>query len=129
MTALQTLLDQYREHAKTQREKGTYFEKLIQSYLRTEPFYKDRYEHVWMYTDWAKESDAISHGMNPKDTGIDLVAKTFDGEYHAIQCKLYAEDYSIQKSDIDSFFTASGKKIFSHRIIVCSTSAAWLKKC
>lgn len=127
MTALQTLLNTYREHAKTQREKGTYFEKLIQSYFTTEPFYKDQYENVWMYTDWAKEPDAISHGMNPKDTGIDLIAKTCDGEYHAIQCKLYAEDHAIQKSDIDSFFTASGKKIFAHRIIVCSTAVPWSK--
>lgn len=127
MTALQTILNTYREHSKTQREKGTYFEKLIKAYLQTEPFYKDQYEKVWMYTDWAKEPDAVSHNMNPKDTGIDLVAKTIDGLYHAIQCKLYAEDYAVQKSDIDSFFTASGKKIFSHRIFVCSTSAPWSK--
>jgi predicted helicase len=33
-----------------------------------------------------------------------------------VQCKLYAEDYRLQKADIDSFFTASGKKTFSHRI-------------
>ena len=127
MTALQTLLNTFREHAKTQREKGTYFEKLIQSYLQTEAFYKGEYTHVWMYCDWAKEADAVSYNMNPKDTGIDLVAKTFNNEYHAIQCKLYAEDHVIQKSDIDSFFTASGKKIFTHRIIVCTTAVPWSK--
>lgn len=60
-----------------------------------------------------------------RDTGIDLVAKTDGtGEYHAIQCKLYAEDYRIQKKDIDSFFTASGRKPFTHRIIV-STTTNW----
>ena len=38
--------------------------------------------------------------MDRRDTGIDLVAKTAGtGEIHAIQCKLYAEDYRIQKSD------------------------------
>jgi predicted helicase len=51
------------------------------------------------------------------------VAKTQGtDEYHAIQCKLYAEDYRLSKKDIDSFFTASGKTIFSHRIIVTTTN-------
>jgi predicted helicase len=50
----------------------------------------------------------------PTAAGIDLVAKTSAmGEYHAIQCKLYAEDFRVKKSDIDSFFTVSGKKTFS----------------
>jgi predicted helicase len=57
-------------------------------------------------------------GFDSRDTGIDLVAKTSTGEHHAIQCKLYDEDYRLQKGDIDSFFTASGKKVFIHRIIV-----------
>jgi len=51
------------------------------------------------------------------------VAKTHGtDEYHAIQCKFYAENYRVQKSDIDSFFTASGKKTFSHRIIISTTN-------
>ncbi|KJU79268.1 damage-inducible protein [Ectopseudomonas oleovorans] len=54
---------------------------------------------------------------------MDLVARTQGtGEYHAIQCKLYAEDYRVQKKDIDSFFTASGKAPFSHRVIVTTTN-------
>jgi predicted helicase len=70
-----------------------------------------------MYRDWAK-----LQGLDGHDTGIDLVAKTSTGEYHAIQCKLYDEDYRLQKGDIDSFFTASGKKVFTHRIIVSTTN-------
>ena len=62
-------------------------------------------------------------GLGGGDTGIDLVARTQGTcEYHAIQCKLYAEDYRVQKKDIDSFFTASGKAPFSHRIIVTTTN-------
>ena len=49
-------------------------------------------------------------------------AETFTGEVHAIQCKLYAPDYRLQKGDIDSFFTASGKKCFAQRIIVATTN-------
>src|SRR5690554_3299854 len=118
MSALSALLDTYRSASVTEREKGTYFEELISAYLRNEATYRDLYDKVWMYSDWAKEQ-----GLDGRDTGIDLVARTQGtGEYHAIQCKLYAEDYRVQKKDIDSFFTASGKAPFSHRIIVTTTN-------
>lgn len=118
MSALSALLNTYRHAAVTEREKGTYFEELVCCYLRNEATYRDLYDKVWMYSDWAKEQ-----GVDGRDTGIDLVARTQGtGEYHAIQCKLYAEGYRVQKKDIDSFFTASGKKPFTHRIIVATTS-------
>ncbi|MDD3682641.1 DEAD/DEAH box helicase [Desulfovibrio desulfuricans] len=118
MTALQKILAAYRDTALTEREKGTYFEKLIICYFKNEASYKDLYSNVWLYSDWAK-----GQGLDARDTGIDLVAQTAGtGEFHAIQCKLYAEDHRLQKKDIDSFFTASGKKPFTHRIIVCTTN-------
>ncbi|HMU63857.1 MAG TPA: DEAD/DEAH box helicase family protein [Nitrosomonas sp.] len=117
MSALKKLLDDYRLAAATEREKGTYFEELILCYLRNEASYRDLYNDVWTYGEWAK-----LRGLDSRDTGIDLVAITSTGEYHAIQCKLYAEDYRLQKNDIDSFFTASGKKPFTHRIIVSTTN-------
>ncbi|GGY21292.1 DNA damage-inducible protein [Rhodanobacter panaciterrae] len=118
MSALQDLLTTFRDAAVTEREKGTYFEELICAYLRNEATYRDLYSDVWMYADWAK-----AQGLDARDTGIDLVAKTQGtGEFHAIQCKFYPESHRISKNDIDSFFTASGKKVFSHRIIVCTTN-------
>lgn len=117
MSALETLLNTLRTASATEREKGTYFEELILCYLRNEATYRDLYSDVWAYSDWAK-----LQGLDGRDTGIDLVAKTSGtGEYHAIQCKLYADDYRLQKGDIDSFFTASGKKPFTHRIIIATT--------
>lgn len=117
MTALEKLLETYREAASSQRQKGTYFEELMLVYLRNEASYRDLYAKVWTYADWAMEQ-----GLDKRDAGIDLVAQTYTGEVHAIQCKLYAPDYRLQKSDIDSFFTASGKKPFVHRIIVSTTN-------
>jgi len=109
MTALQNILDAYRNAAVSEREKGTYFEELTICYLRNEATYKDLYSDVWRYAEWAE-----LQGLAKRDTGIDLVAKTRGtDEFHAIQCKLYGEDHTIQKSDIDSFFTASGKKYFT----------------
>ncbi len=106
MTPLATLLDGFRSSSVTEREKGTYFEELIVAYLRNEAVYRDLYSDVWTYADWAG-----LQGLDKRDTGIDLVAKTSGtGEFHAIQCKFYAEDYRMQKSDIDSFFTETISK-------------------
>ena len=127
MTALQTLLDDFRSSAKTEREKGSYFEELIVQYLQAEPLYLDRYSNVWPYAEWAR-GEGKEYGRGASDEGIDLVAKTrCTGDYHAIQCKFYDPDHIIAKSDIDSFFTASGQKPFVHRIIVASTDK-WNEK-
>lgn len=118
MTSLNAILEKFRKASHSEREKGNYFEELILTYFRYEATYRDLYSDVWLYSDWA-----AVQGIDARDTGIDLVAKTAGtNEYHAIQCKCYAEDYRLQKKDIDSFFTASGKSIFSRRVIVATTN-------
>jgi predicted helicase len=99
----QELLNELREAARTNRDKGTQFEKLIANYLLADPQYADRLSDVWLWSEWPDRSGV--------DVGIDLVARErATGDYWAIQCKFYDPSYSIQKADIDSFFTASGKK-------------------
>ena len=121
MTALQTLLYSFRVTARSEREKGNYFEELIRQYLKAEPAYVDWYSDVWMYADWAR-GEGKDYVGDASDEGIDLVAKTRGmGEYHAIQCKFYDPDHTIAKNDIDSFFTASGQQPFVHRLIIAST--------
>jgi len=117
MTPLRQLLESFRHAAATEREKGTYFEELIACYFRHEASYRDLYSEVLTYAQWADRQ-----GLDKRDTGIDLVAQTQTGEFHAIQCKLYTEGHTLQKSEIDSFFTASGKKPFVHRVIVSTTN-------
>lgn len=114
---LADVLDGFRDAAQTEYEAGSYFEELIAKFLTTEARYRDLYTRVLPYRDWARQN-----GLNATDTGIDLVAETVTGEAHAIQCKFYARDYRVQKPDIDSFFTASGNKRFTHRIIVATTN-------
>jgi predicted helicase len=121
MTALQGLLAQFRDMTLTERDKGTSFENLMVQYFKTEPFYKEQYADVLSYSDWVDQYGADLGITTKKDTGIDLVAVTTDGEFHAIQCKNYSPDHAISKKDIDSFFTASGKSYFSHRVIVATT--------
>lgn len=119
MTALFQLLDIYRKASQTEREKGTYFEQLCIQYFKHEPFYADLFTKVQPYVEWAKEQ-----GLKGKDTGIDLVATTKDGDFQAIQCKLYDADRKVSKAEIDSFLSAASKTYFKHRIIV-STTHEW----
>ena len=115
---LSLLLADFQQHSLSEREKGTYFEDLIQLYFQNEPFYSVYYKEVLTFKDWIEK---YHPNLPSNDTGIDLVAVTHDGENHAIQCKNYSQDHRISKADIDSFFTASGKSYFQHRIIVVTT--------
>lgn len=125
MTTLESILSEFREAARSNREMGDKFERLIANYLLTDPQYSDRLAEVWLWSEWPDRS-----GM---DVGVDLVARERGtGDYWAIQCKFYDSDYALQKADIDSFFTASGKKFatnlgersFAHRVII-STTDKW----
>ena len=121
--AIRDLLERYRAGAKTQREKGTYFERLCIEFIKHDPEMAQQYEDAWTFGEWAE-----NRGIKQTDTGIDLVAKLRDdGGYCAVQCKFYAADHHIQKSEIDSFFTASGKAPFTRRLIVDTTEVAWGK--
>ncbi|HAV5326545.1 TPA: damage-inducible protein [Acinetobacter baumannii] len=116
MSSFFDLINTYRTTAKTEREKGTYFELLCIKYFENEPYYADLFSKVQTYSEWAKEK-----GLSGKDTGIDLVATTKDGDFHAIQCKLYDADRKVTKAEIDSFLAAASKTYFKRRIIVSTT--------
>ncbi|MDR2443378.1 MAG: DEAD/DEAH box helicase family protein, partial [Deltaproteobacteria bacterium] len=98
------LLAKYRFEANHEKEKGYKFEKLMVNFLKSYPLYDQRFERVWLWMDFP-----YRHEISNTDTGIDLVAKTIEGDYWAIQCKCYQEDAKIYKSPVDSFFTPSGK--------------------
>lgn len=117
MSAFFDLINTYRTTAKSEREKGTYFELLCIKYFENEPAYADLFTKVQPYTEWAKEQ-----GLTGKDTGIDLVATDKDGGFCAIQCKLYDTDRKVSKAEIDSFLSAASKTYFKSRIIVSTTN-------
>ena len=117
-TTIHSILEEFRQAATSNRDLGDKFERLIANYLVTDPQYSDKYSDVWLWTEWP------GRGKQP-DTGIDLVAKErYTGEFCAIQCKFYDPAHTLQKGDIDSFFTASGKAPFTSRMIV-STTDKW----
>ncbi|MFC9836509.1 DEAD/DEAH box helicase [Rhodococcus sp. NPDC127530] len=119
-TTVHDIIKAFRAVPTTNRERGDKFEKLMVQYFKHNPLHAQKYSDVWLWSQWP--------GRDGKaDTGIDLVAQEREtGEYCAIQCKFYEPDHYLQKSDIDSFFTASGKTPFTSRIIV-STTDKWGK--
>lgn len=121
-TSLTKILSDYRAIAQTNRDSGTLFEDLMVIYFKNEPKFKEQYRGVMPYGRWVGLYGYELGIDSKKDTGIDLVATTFTGEHHAIQCKNYEATKSIGKSDIDSFMSASGKNYFSYRIIVATTN-------
>lgn len=114
------VLAQFREEATSNRDLGDRFERLICRYLELDPLYAERFSQVWMWNDFPKKG-------NVGDVGIDLVAEErATGEYCAIQCKFYLPEHTLSKDDIDSFFTAAGKSLFTSCMIV-STTDKWGK--
>jgi len=106
--------------AQSNSERGTKFEQLMVRYFQLDPMLSQEYDQVWRWMDWPDRA-------GKPDTGIDLVARNGDtGELTAIQCKFYEPTHTLAKGDIDSFFTASGRKPFTNRVII-STTDRWGK--
>ena len=116
----QSTLDYIREAARSERQKGDLFERLMLTYFSQDPDYQQQFSEVYLYKDWA----ALQTGYDANDIGIDLVAKERDGGYCAIQCKCYAENTRISKPHLDSFISASASELFTSRLIV-DTGGEW----
>ncbi len=114
------ILEDFRDDATSNRELGDRFERLMCRYFELDPIYADRFSRVWLWNEWPQKG-AVG------DVGIDIVAEErATGEFCAVQCKFYQPDHTLAKEDIDSFFTAAGKKLFTSCIIV-STTDKWSK--
>lgn len=120
-SALDALLDEYRARAKSEREKGTLFEELTRQFLLHDARFAHQFKEIYLWGEWPERRTG--------DTGIDLVAIPVDEHAGpvAIQCKFYALGHRIQKADIDSFLSASGKEPFGRRIVVDTSGAPWGK--
>lgn len=122
----QEVLDKFRLTSFTEKEKGTRFERLMKRWLLSDPRF-NTLKYVWMWEEFPGRKD-----FGGSDIGIDLVAKTEDGDYWAIQCKCYQASATIDKPAVDSFIATSGKTFvdgdtlqtasFSHRLWISTTN-------
>ena len=115
--SLLTLLDRFRQTALSEREKGTYFERLVKVYLLGEPYYADLYgKRVWLWEEWRAEAARRGKGDVGADAGIDLVAETATGELHAIQAKFYDEEARLTLTELSTFLTAAARRDYAHSL-------------
>lgn len=126
-TSFDKIIEKYRNSAFSERDKGDRFEKLMKAYLKTKPEYKTELSDVWL---WAEFPEKSQFGVGGKDTGIDIVCRTFNGDYWAVQCKCYAADKKVDLKTVGTFITTSQipfktengeTKTFSHRIWIDTT--------
>ncbi len=126
MTSFNKILNKYRKLSFSEHDKGARFERLMQTFLQTDPRYAYLFKRVWLWNDFPGRSD-----LGFCDTGIDLVALTFDGDYWAIQCKCYQESSIIDKPAVDSFLSTSSREFkdenlrttgFAHRLWISTTN-------
>ncbi len=124
--SFEQIIDKYRAESFSERDKGDRFEKLIKAYLLTKPEYKTQLSDVWLWSEFPEKSQ---FGTGGKDTGIDLVCRTYDGEYWAVQCKCYQKDKKVDLATVSTFITTSQfpfgvngeNKSFVHRIWIDTT--------
>ncbi|MDR0751198.1 MAG: DEAD/DEAH box helicase family protein [Christensenellaceae bacterium] len=126
--SIYNVLEKIKTNISNKSKQGTSFELLICYYLLTDPKYFNEIMNVWLWSAFPyKNQFGTGH-----DVGIDIVVCTKDLKYWAIQCKFYAENTKITKSDIDTFMSTSSRHFkvgdfyesFSLRILI-STSDNW----
>ena len=121
------LLNKIRSESFSEKDKGTKFERLVRDYFRTSKRFTEQLDQVWLWNDFPFRKD-----FGGKDLGIDLVARTKDESYWAIQCKCYNENTVIHKAAVDTFISTSGRTFkneagvttkFSYRVWVATTES------
>ena len=120
------ILDRHRSEAASQADIGKRFERLMANFLRTYQVYDGRFSDVWLWDEFPYRSQISGH-----DIGIDIVARTIEDKFWAVQCKCFAADAYISKRHVDTFLGPSGKEFtdasgnrigFAARLWLCTTN-------
>ena len=126
-SSFERLIESLRKASTSKSSQGTMMERLMKQFLLVSPLYSRVYDKVWLWSEFP-------YNGNQHDLGIDLVAhiRGKEDDYCAVQVKFYEESHAIQKADVDTFLSASGKPFyvkgqpvyFQKRLIV-STTDKW----
>ncbi len=87
MTNFDEILDKYRNDSENKFEQGTKFEQLMKRFLQVYPMYRGKFSDIWLWNEFPYRDEISS-----KDIGIDLVTRTIEGEFWAVQCKFFNEE-------------------------------------
>jgi len=107
----------------TEKEKGDAFELLVKFVLQIHPLYATKLEKVWLQNE-VEFTVRENLGVPLKDYGIDIVTRTFDGDYWAVQSKYRSDrNSSLTHEELATFmsltFGVSTRFAFG---LVCTTT-------
>ena len=93
--------------------KGNQFELFIKWFLKNDPKWSTQVDQIWLWDEYPER-------WGP-DCGIDIIFLHKNSEIWAIQAKCYSPEYSISKSDVDTFLSESNRPEIDKRLLVAST--------
>ena len=111
------MLSQIRTESTGARDLGDRFERIIKDVLENDNLYRNRFDKVWMWKDWARENRVYERLGTAQDLGIDIVARErVGGDLCAVQCKCNGDDTVLNADPVNSFISAAvanGMKTYS----------------
>jgi len=87
---------------------GSAFRAVDAGFSEKRAWYEGKFRHVWLWNEFPYKQI-----IGGKDTGIDIVAETVEGDFRAIQCKCRDEGAYIDKPSVDSFLATSSKSFIN----------------
>ena len=110
-----------RAKSKTMRERGDRFERIILDVLKNDPLYANRFDGVWMWSEWAANNNVSdTHGVG-QDLGIDIVARErVGGELCAVQCKCNSDDTVLDVGPVSRFISEGPSHGMKNYILACT---------
>lgn len=109
MNNFKKVINKYRTESYSEADKGNKFERLMQAMLCTVPPYSDDFKEVWLWNEFPFRESISLH-----DTGIDIICKTYAGDYWAVQCKCYQTKGKISKESVNTFLATSARSFFDN---------------
>ena len=107
--------------SKTTVEQGTRFENLMLDVFREDRLYKNRFDRVWTWKEWAQENNIKESHDTEHDLGVDLVGRErVGGELCAIQCKCHSDDTILEMRPVSSFISAGTAYGMKNYILACT---------
>ena len=102
-----------------EKEKGDYFENVVVWFLKNSPIYKNLLnpDKIYLFDNW-------DHKDKWKvETGVDIVAETYNGDLWGIQAKGYQPRTNLNIGEIRNWLNDTSRKIFKYRLLVSTTES------
>ena len=115
------ILRKIRDESSSTKDLGDKFERIIKGVLEEDKLYKDRFDRVWMWKDWAAQNRVYEKLGTAQDLGIDIVARErVGGELCAIQCKCNSDKTILDAGPASNFIANAAANGMKNYILACT---------